>query len=934
MRQFSTVLTIFLSVFGVSAHGDGTPGFWTGDFSIPHGCSWHVLAMDGADGGPLYLSQQRNVCGQASGTLFSYDPATEEFTALGAFSHEHNPGSNIRAILVVGSDLYVGGFFTHVDGLRVNGIARLDVSSGQWFSLGDGELAGITDGAWVRDLILVGDDLFVAGAFFEMGGQPSVGVARWNIDQQQWHALGQGITSENGRGESLARDSSGTIYLGGAFSEIDGVVAENIAAWNGSNWSALGEGTNDSIQALATHGSSLYAAGDFSEAGGSPAPGIASWDGSQWHVIASDVGKVWVFTAAMSALAVIDDYLYAGGFFNSIDGVPARNLARMDLSSGQWSALGSEPAGGLGRSSAGLVLRRGISTIASIDDQVYVGGDIVAAGASVVNNIARFDIDTFQWSSLGSSMGKGISAQEAWALDFTDQGLIVVGMLTQSGLLRSESLSRTRLPSVNWSRFAGNDERFLNFPRVVLEAADEIYVAGNFTWQFENPDDPDIVSLFSGIARWDSGKGDWSPLVDAVTGSTGVGGTIWAMAADSTGLYVGGGLHQAGGSDASNIARWDFANETWSALGDGLDGPVRALAIGPDGRVYAGGSFENAGGETASTVAVWDPLQQTWSSLGEGLDLTGDEGNLGVSALEIDMDGSLIVGGQFDMAGSTPVRHLARFDGSQWHDLGGGVENSHSTPAGVRALKISESGELFVGGRFDQAGELSVNNLARWHEGQWYRVGQDEQSNGVSGDSAQGVFDLALVGADLVVAGGFSQAGGETAANIGHFVRDLGGAEIEVTIDSLEVSGDPEGSTGGLSLRTSSGLLYIVEVRNIGMNSAYDVNFSVTADPEPDSVEWTCSPLPGTIAVCPEQSGSGLPDLAFDLPQQSGLRFEIIASIDSDDPYTQQLDASASSDPVFEGDNTSSSSSSTTTVNDRLFKDRFEQDLVLPQFAP
>ena len=175
-----------------------------------------------------------------------------------------------------------------------------------------------------------------------------------------------------------------------------------------------------------------------------------------------------------------------------------------------------------------------------------------------------------------------------------------------------------------------------------------------------------------------------------------------------------------------------------------------------------------------------------------------------------------------------------------------------------------------------------------------------------------------------MVAGSFSLAGGEIAASFGHFVRDLGGADLDISVDVEELEGASNGDAEQLSVRTSSGLLYVVEVRNLGMNSANNVEFSITADPEPELVEWTCEPLPDTDADCPIDSGIGLPDLVFNLPQQSGLRFEILVSVDSDEPYSQNLVASATGDQVFDGDNTQSQSSSTMTVNDRIFRNRFE----------
>ncbi len=74
----------------------------------------------------------------------------------------------------------------------------------------------------------------------------------------------------------------------------------------------------------------------------------------------------------------------------------------------------------------------------------------------------------------------------------------------------------------------------------------------------------------------------------------------------------------------------------WSALGDGIDQKVWALAFDEAGNLYAGGEFTQAGGVAASKLAKWDG--SSWSALGDGV-------NLGfVDALAFDAVGNLYAG--------------------------------------------------------------------------------------------------------------------------------------------------------------------------------------------------------------------------------------------------------------------------------------------------
>ena len=68
---------------------------------------------------------------------------------------------------------------------------------------------------------------------------------------------------------ACAMDGAGNLYIGGDFTVVGDIVANYVAKWNGSAWSALGSGMNGSVCALAVDSSgNLYAGGCFTTAGG------------------------------------------------------------------------------------------------------------------------------------------------------------------------------------------------------------------------------------------------------------------------------------------------------------------------------------------------------------------------------------------------------------------------------------------------------------------------------------------------------------------------------------------------------------------------------------------------------------------------------------------------------------------------------------------
>lgn len=83
-----------------------------------------------------------------------------------------------------------------------------------------------------------------------------------------WISMG-GLPGASSTIYAAARDSSRNIYIGGAFTVVGDVVANYIAKWDGSAWSALGWGMIGAVRALAVDSSGhLYAGGIFTTAGG------------------------------------------------------------------------------------------------------------------------------------------------------------------------------------------------------------------------------------------------------------------------------------------------------------------------------------------------------------------------------------------------------------------------------------------------------------------------------------------------------------------------------------------------------------------------------------------------------------------------------------------------------------------------------------------
>jgi hypothetical protein len=233
-------------------------------------------------------------------------------------------------------------------------------------------------------------------------------------------------------------------------------------------------------------------------------------------------------------------------------------------------------------------------------------------------------------------------------------------------------------------------------------------------------------------------------------------------------LLAAGTFDLAGGVPAAKIARWN--GQAWTALGAGISAaegdsfPPVIQALAPfGGALYAGGSFSRAGSVDMNSIARWDGTD--WSMVGGGIGIGGGGRRPAVTALAVFDDGqgpALYAAGILDVAGGPPVRNIAKWDGAAWSALGAGVGSGVNDR--VWSLAVFDDGTgaaLYAGGEFADAGGSPAANLARWDGHSWSAVG-----SGVSGAvQALAVFDDEAV-RGLYVGGWFQTAGGISSPNL------------------------------------------------------------------------------------------------------------------------------------------------------------------------
>lgn len=327
--------------------------------------------------------------------------------------------------------------------------------------------------------------------------------------QFSWNNVG-GASATDGIVRAIAQDvSTGDVYVGGDFTSIVGVSASYIARWDGTNWNAVGTGTDGAVRAIVVSGGNVYAAGDFTNAGGSSANYVASWNGSTWSALGTGTDN------GIDGLAESGGSVYAVGQFQNAGGSSANRIAVWNGAA--WSTLGT---GLNGRTKA----------IAIDGSDIYVAGFFTSAGGSGANRVAQWN--GASWSALGTGVDASVNA-----VTVNGSNVYFGGSFTTAG-----GASANRLAfwdGASWSAMGSGVNSTVNALNIYLG---EVYVGGFFT--------SSGGTSINRIAKW-NGSG-W----DAV--GTGTDSPVYALAVRGAegAMYVGGDFTSAGGTTADDVARF------------------------------------------------------------------------------------------------------------------------------------------------------------------------------------------------------------------------------------------------------------------------------------------------------------------------------------------------------------------------------------------
>lgn len=247
--------------------------------------------------------------------------------------------------------------------------------------------------------------------------------------------------------------------------------------------------------------------------------------------------------------------------------------------------------------------------------------------------------------------------------------------------------------------------------------------------------------------------------------------------AGRAGLTIPGFEGVAGTIQHWGVAMFDPSNGEWSTLGTSAPWtnlqPLVSFTVDSNNQLYI---------NTVSAIYRWQ--SGVWINIGQT-----NNNSTGISQVTAGANGELFLAGGFDQIGGVAATNIARYDGSNWHALGLGVDNF------CAGTLVRPNGDVFAYGWFDQAGNVAADGVAIWNGGNWAAVGSQAFSNPtqavelLNGDlvlyqtgslhrwngtawtvfvtGANGLFDMIVrANGDLVVGGNFLTIAGVSVRHI------------------------------------------------------------------------------------------------------------------------------------------------------------------------
>ena len=232
---------------------------------------------------------------------------------------------------------------------------------------------------------------------------------------------------------------------------------------------------------------------------------------------------------------------------------------------------------------------------------------------------------------------------------------------------------------------------------MAVQSDGKIIIGGSFT-------------SFNGISRNYIARLNRDGTIDtSFNVGTGTNNVVYSMAIQLDGkIVLAGNFTSYNGSSSNRIVRLngDGSLDTSFNVGTGANNFIYSLAIQPDGKILIGGSFTTYNAVARNRMARLN----SDGSLDTDF-VVGTAANSTVFSIAVQLDGKIVVAGNFTTFNGTSRSRIARLNAIGSIDtsfnVGTGANNS------VYSIAVQSDGKILIGGNFTTYSSSSRNYIAR-----------------------------------------------------------------------------------------------------------------------------------------------------------------------------------------------------------------------------
>lgn len=536
------------------------------------------------------------------------------------------------------------------------------------------------------------EKIIIAGSFTYFNGSSRRRIARLNTDGSVDITFDPGSgASQNSTIYTTSLQSDGKIIIGGTFTSYNQVQRSRVARVNtdgtldGTFNPGSGTGMNSTVYASAIQSDGKIIFGGY----------FSSYNNKSRNCIAranANGGADTTFTPGTGANNTIyavaiqtDGKILIGGSFTSFNGTSINRIARLN-------ADGSLDASFVPGTGAGGTIR----TVAlQSDGKIVIGGNFTSFNGTTVNRIARLNSD----GTIDNSFvpGAGASAYVRKAVIQTDGKIVIGGEFVTFNAVSKKRIVRLNSDGSMDASFLPGSGADSNIVAMAVKGDGKIIIGGDFT--FYDGTSRNYFARLNSDGSLDSTCVNCSGANEVVRS---------ANIQNDAKIIIAGYFTFFNGTGINRVARLntDGSLDDTFDPGSGPDGGVTTSILQGDGRIFIAGNFESVNGTPLYRVARLN----TDGSV--DVSFTPDSGaNKIIYAAAIQSDGKIVIGGEFDSVSDTPRSRIARLNSNGTLDVT--FNPGTGTDSYITAIAIQSDGKIIIGGMFTSYNGTTSNYIAR-----------------------------------------------------------------------------------------------------------------------------------------------------------------------------------------------------------------------------